>query len=178
MRGSRVNAPVGLVRTMQIIVAALTVGCFGFLVVAVAVVGGPKEPSETPLFTYLFSALAVCLVLARFIVPGIFIAQARKKIRQGTWTSPVQHIEADWAKQNSDIGKLTQVLVSRTIIAAAILEGAVFMLLTAYFVEQSSLSLILAVLLIIALAAQISTRSRVEGWLDEQMRLLDEERAF
>ena len=178
MCGSCVNAPVGLVRTMQIIVAALTVGCLCFLVVALVVVGGPQEPSEMPVVTYLFSAITVCLVLARFIVPGIFVAQARRKIRQGTWTSPVQHVEADWAKQNSDIGKLTQVLVSRTIMAAAILEGAAFMLLTAYFVEQSSLSLVLAVLLIVALAAQIPTRSRIEGWLQEQMRLLDEERAF
>ena len=90
----------------------------------------------------------------------------------------MQHIEAEWANQNSDIGKMTQVLVSRTIIAAAIPEGAVFLLLTAYFMEQSPLSLILAVLLIVALAAQIPTRSRLEGWLEGQMRLLDEERAF
>ena len=178
MRGSRVNAPMGLVRMLQILVAALTVGCLGFLVVALAVVGGPKEPSEMPVVTYICSAIAVCLVLARFIAPAIFVTQARQKIRQGTWTSPVQRVEADWAKQNDDIGKMTQVLVSRTIIAAAIIEGAVFLLITAYFMEQSPLSLVLAVLLNVALAAQIPTRSRIEGWLDEQMRLLDEERAF
>ena len=178
MCGSRVTVPVGLVRMLQILVAALTAGCLCFLVVALAVFGGPKDPSEMPVVTYICSAIAVCLVLARFIVPAIFVAQARRKIRLGTWTSPVQHVEADWAKQNDDIGKLTQVLVSQTIIAAAIIEGAVFLLLLAYFMEQSPLSLVLAVLLIVALAAQIPTAARLESWLEEQMRLLDEERAL
>jgi hypothetical protein len=178
MRGSRVTVPVGLVRTMQIIVAALMVGCLCLLVVALAVKGGPKQTSAMSMSTYLLSAASVCLVLAGYALTGVFVARARRKIRLGTWSSPVQHVDAEWAKQNTDIGKLVQVLVSQTILAASIMESAVLLSLVAYFLEQSPLSLTLAVLLILALAAYFPTADKIETWLDEQMRLLEEERTF
>lgn len=178
MRGSRISAPVGLARMLQIIVGAMTAGCLTFFLIVLALVGGPRQASETLPTTCLLSAMALLLVLTRLIAPAVFVARARRKIRQGTWTSPVRRIEAEWAKQDDDLGKMTQVLVSRTILAAAMLEGAVFLLLIAYFLEQSPISLVSAVLLLVALAVHIPTRSRLESWLDGQMRLLDEQRAF
>jgi hypothetical protein len=55
------------------------------------------------------------------------------------------------------------------------LEGAVFLLLIAHLVERSPVSLILAVVLIVALARHIPTRAGVESWMEDQQRLIREE---
>jgi hypothetical protein len=166
---------------MQIIVAALTAGCIAFLVVATVVAGVPGDSPERPFLTYVMLAIAATMVLARLIVPRNVVAQARRKIRSGTWPAaqgnrPKTFGDSAW--QESDAGKLTVVLIMRTVIAAGILEGATFMLLIAYMVERSPLSLALAALLIVALAAHFPTVSSCSAWVDEQLRLLNEERAF
>jgi hypothetical protein len=64
----------------------------------------------------------------------------------------------------------------KTIFAAAVLEGAAILLLIAHLVEDSPLSLGVAIVLIVVLAAHFPTESRVDGWIEDQTRLLDEER--
>jgi hypothetical protein len=179
--GSSLIAPVAFVRTLQIIVAALTLGCVVFLTVALAVVGGPSSSSDPPIVTYIASAIAASLVLARIVVPPVLVAQARRQIRQGTSRGSAGNLPAvvtDSTKQAADAGKLVQVFLTRTVIAAAILEGGVFLLLVSYLVERSPASLGLAVILIVALAAHFPTVAGCSAWIQEQARLLDEERAF
>ena len=169
---------VAVVRTSQIIVGALLAGCVAFLVVALVVVGGPSDSIEPTVLTYIASAFATVLVFVRFVVPGIVVAQARCHIRQGTWKGPSGNLSSNATQQDGDTGKLIQVFMTRTILAAAVLEGAIFFLLVVYLSERSALSLALAVVLIIILAAGFPTVSRVSGWFEEQSRLLDEERSF
>lgn len=181
MPGSSVEPPAGLVRTSQIIVAAMVVGCAVFLVIVLAIAGVPGNPPERSDLTYIMLAVAAAMVLARVIVPRIVVAQARRKIREGTWMALQGDMPAaigDSAWQDSDAGKLAMVLMLRTILATAILEGATFFLLVAYLIEQSPLCLMLAVVLIVALAAHFPTGSSCSAWMKEQLRLLDEERSF
>jgi hypothetical protein len=56
------------------------------------------------------------------------------------------------------------------------LEGATFALLIAYLVEGQTVSLIVAVLLIGAMAWRFPTRARLTAWIEEQERLLANER--
>ena len=181
MPGSSVGRPAGLVRTLQIIVAAMVAGCCAFMAVLLVVVGVPGNPPRTSDVAYVMLAVAAAMVLARVIVPRIVVAQARRKIREGTWTAPKSNLPAafgDTVWQNSDAGKLAIVLMTQTIVAAAILEGATFLLLVTYLIEHSPLCLGLAVVLLVALAAHFPTVSSCSTWIDEQLRLLDEERAF
>jgi hypothetical protein len=181
MPRSGVRLPAVVVRTLQTIVAALTVGCVGFLAIVLFMVGGPADSPDLPLLTYAACGVAASMVLARIIVPGIIVAQARRKIRDDAGTSATGKtpaVSVDPTEPDPNAVKLVQVFMTRTIAAAAILEGAVFLLLLAYLFERSPVSLVFVIVLIVALVAHIPTRSRAEGWVEEQMRLLDEERAF
>lgn len=165
MHGSRVNMPSGGVRVQQIIVMAMTLGCAVFLAVAVAVAGSPKELANVPTITFLFSVVAGILVMARAMVPRIVFAAALKKMRQGP--------------RDSDItASLTQAMTTRLIVAAALIEGAVFLLIVAYFVERSPLSLAFAIVLIVLLAIHIPTTSRFESQLQNHLQGLEQEQSF
>jgi hypothetical protein len=182
MSGSSVEAPAGLVRVLQIIVAALTAGCIIFLGVILAVSFDAAAGNSPPGFalTYMMLAVAAAMVAARVVVPRIVVAQWRRKIREGTWVAPQGNapVFGGAVDLSTDAGKLVVVLLTRTVIAAGILEGAVFLLLAAYMLEKSPLSLAAAVVLIFALAAHIPTRSSCSAWIEDQTRLLAEERAF
>jgi len=159
----------------------MTAGCVFFLVIVLALAAGAGQPADVPVVTYAASAMAAAAVCARLILPGVLVAQARRKMRQGasvTGRASLSTVSIDSADQNGDIVKLTQVFATRTITAAALLEGATLLLLIAFMIERSPLSLIFAAMLLLALVALFPTQSRTAAWIEGQQRLLDEERSF
>ena len=62
------------------------------------------------------------------------------------------------------------------IIGAAFLEGPAFANFVGYMTEPHIVSAIVGVLLILAVLAEFPTVGRVESWLEQQLRLLQEER--
>ncbi len=178
MSGNGVNPPVLPVRTLQIIVAAMVAGCCVFLAVDLIVANGAGNAADPPLITYIACAFAAAQVVVRLIVPRIAVIQGRRKIAAGTSTMMprIRPAESEAPLEPDAAAKLAQLLMTRTIIAAAALEGAIFFLLVAFLVEHSPLGLMVAVVLIIALAALFPTRSWADRWIADQMRLLDEQR--
>jgi hypothetical protein len=179
MSGNGINSPFGLVRTLQIIVAALIVGCGMFMAIVLVVAGSSSKVADPPVITYIALAMAAGAVAARLIIPGIIVAQARRRIlsdAQITAQGQPPARKTRSTEQNNDTSKLIQMFLVKTIVAAAILEGAAFFSLIAHLVEHSPLSLYAAIVLIVALAAHFPTQARVDGWIDDQTRLLDEER--
>jgi len=168
------------IRTLQIIVAAMTAGCVLFLLLALIFRGPPAAVAQIPVLTYILSAMALMLVGMRLVVPRIVVAQARAAIRRGIGQSGEDHALDPTPPPDEalNVAKLVGVYGTRTILAAAMLEGAVFMLLVAYLVEGSALSLGFAVVLIAALTAHFPTASGAAAWVEEQARLLDEERSY
>jgi len=180
------------VRIPQIIVGALAAGPVFFLVIVIVLVqqGFSGTTDIGPILTYLAVAFAVLAVSARLIVPNLIVARARRGILSGTWHSPQsvysqsQHPQpaqedlARFFEQTGDAGKLFYVFHTRTIVAAAILEGTAFFGLIAYLSEGSLVALVLAVAMIIAVAAHFPTRSGVLEWIEGQLRLLERERQF
>jgi hypothetical protein len=182
MRGSRLNAFTRLVRTLQILVAAMSIGCILFLVIAIlaadSLVG---KQSESLVVTSIALGYALASIPLRIVVPRIIVAQSRRKIREGRWPTAQETSTAiadNAPSEIDDLGMLAQVLLTQTIIAAAILEGAIFFLLVAYLVERSPLSLMMAAVLIVAIAASMPTTRRCYEWIKTQKRLLDEERSL
>jgi hypothetical protein len=161
----------GRLRTMQIIAAAILSGAVGFLVIAVFLRqgGAGAGAANTPLITYIILALAVVNIILSLVVPDMSAAAARRKIAQGAWM-PAQAMPPD------DAGQLSIVYTTRLLIGLAMLEGATFALLIAYLVEGQAVSLIVAVLLIGAMAWRFPTRARLTAWIEEQERLLANER--
>ena len=95
-------------------------------------------------------------------------------IARGQWTPPTQAFPA--AVPPDDAGKLLFVFQSKLLIGAALLESAAFFAGIAYMLEGTTLALLLAILFALLVALQFPTRFSVEQWLDQQLRLLEEER--
>jgi hypothetical protein len=181
MADERASLAPSFLRTLQIIVVAMTVGVTAFLFVALAVVGPPGKGPSPPVVTYLAIAMAAVMLATRAIAPGIFVAYARRSIAAGTWKGyggAMPAVSAELAGPDSDVAKLGQVFTGRTIVAAAMIEGAAMFSVVAFLVEHSVLSLGLAIVLLAVLTAHVPTRARAQRWLEEQTRLLNQERQF
>lgn len=169
-----------IVRQLQIIVGALTAGCVTFLIIALLVTGGKAVEGETPMVTCVAVAFAVMALITRMVVAGIMVSHGRRTILQTSRRSPqdqgLQPADANSPKRTADARKLFPLLINSTIVSAALLEGAAFFALIAYILEQSPLSLIVAIVLIVGLAFYMPTRSRAVHWIEDQLRLLQEER--
>lgn len=167
--------PLAGLRQVQIAVGALVAGCAIFLVIALAFAPAAAEQAaeDRPWLGWMAAALAVIGCLARAIVPGLIVANGRRKIAA---EEPPDAGQDRPAGQHEDQRRLWPLFVSSQIVAGGILEGLVFFALIAYLVEASLLALILAIVLILGLAFQIPTRSRALHWLEYQRSRLLQER--
>jgi len=161
--------------TMQIIVGALVAGCLTFFVVVCAVSLRGDAADESLVITYTAIVFACVALVVRTIVPGLIVAQGRRRIIEGTWQgSPT--VNARFSEQTGDAGKLAAVFTTRLIVAAALLEGTAFFAMIAYMLEGSPLALILAAALILGVALHFPTRARLVDWIEEQLTLIEQER--
>jgi len=163
----------GVVRTSQIIVAAFVMGVVTFAVVVVFLIsGGPAAKGS--LLTLLAIVFAGAALVLGFVIPQLITAANRRKIAAGTWaSSPNQGPVPD-----SDTGKLTLTYPAKMMVGAALFEGGCFFALMAYMIERQPLSLVAAAVLLLCLLAQFPTLTRVEAWIEEQLRRVEDERRF
>ena len=80
--------------------------------------------------------------------------------------------------ENGDSDHLIGLYFVRTIVAAALCEGAAFLDLVAFWLEDSPIALLAAALAIAGVVVPFPTVSRFENWLDDQERLIAAEREF
>ena len=173
------------VRTLQIIIAALAAGVIVFLAGTLVIApsdeaagGGDAElPLGLGLMTLVALFMTASMVVARMIVPAQMTAVARRRIAAGTWHPP-QSTQATekLLEQTGDAGKLSMIFMMRTIVAAALLEGAAFTSIVAYMQEGSTVALGLAVALAAGILLHFPTAPRVAGWIETQLRRVEEER--
>jgi len=162
-----------MVRTAQIIVGALVMGVltFGVVVVSGLAGGGGAQGNTLTLLAVGFAAAALVLCL---LVPNLFASAQRRKIAAGTWGST----SAPGPAPDSDAGKLAMLYQTKLIIGAAMLEGGCFLGLVAYMLERQWPSLAMAGVLLLALIAHLPTYGRVEAWIEDQLRRVQEDRRF
>jgi hypothetical protein len=178
------------VRTLQIIVGSLVAGVLMFLAIAtvVARADGGGRAGQAPVLTYVAAVFAIAAVLAAWIARTVIVARGRRRIVEGTWqlpqrayvqTPPERAAPAQITQsleQTGDAGKLLFVFQTRTIVSAAELEGAAFFAVISYLLERHPPAMILAIILIAGVAAHLPTRGRVIRWIEEQLRLVEDER--
>ncbi|HYW80641.1 MAG TPA: hypothetical protein VE890_13740 [Thermoguttaceae bacterium] len=170
-----------VLRTMQIVAGALVAGCLTFLVVVLVVSDRVGAAGQLPVITYVAIGFACVALVVRMIVPGIVVAQGRRRIAEGTWNLPAGRgfqppLNSEFIERTGDAGKLAMLFMTRMIIAAALLEGAAFCSMVAYMVEQSPMALIVAGVMIIGVALHFPTRSRLIHWIEDQLTLIEQER--
>jgi hypothetical protein len=71
---------------------------------------------------------------------------------------------------------LAVIYQTRTIIAAALLEGAAFFATVAYLIEHKPITLYVAIALAFLILAHIPTLSRFESWLDSESTSIEQMR--
>lgn len=170
---------------VQVVVGGLLVGCLVFLAVAVLLVEfgmAPAKAGESTVLTWLAVLVAFGAVGARLLVPSFLVASNRQAILQGTGSlrqaSSRDANVNQFLQRTGDAGRLWLGFLAKTILGSAIVEGAAFFSLIAYLVDQSPLSLGLAIVFLVGLACQFPTRAGVIRWVQGQLDLLAQFRQF
>jgi hypothetical protein len=169
------------IRTLQVIVGALTAGPIVFLVIALVLharhdaAGGPAPgPALLPVVSVAAVVAAAVLIPLSLVVPRLVSDAARKQIAAGTWP-PGQTAEAPplGDRGPGDAARLAMVYLQKTIVGAALNEGAAFLAVIAYFLETTPYALALALVLIGGVALRFPRREGVEGWVEDQLGVVD-----
>lgn len=142
---------------MQIIAMALPGGAFAFGAVAAFLVSSGFERSGT---SPVISLIGLGGALISFV---LHLAVPRKVAPVAPASSPT-------------LDDLYGVYLTRLIIGLGLLEGAVFLNLIAYLLEQNWWSLAVAGGLLFWMLAMFPTRTRVEQWIESQLMFTDARR--
>lgn len=166
----------GVVRTLQIIVLALAAGVLLFALVAFFLPGGGLKPWDANAWVSLLMAvISLTMIPARMFMPALIAQAGRRSIASGAG-EPVERRSGEPSLPDTEEGKLLSVYTTQTIFGSAILEGAAFLNLVAFFLEGQLYSLILGLLLLAGLLAGVPTLHSLESWLERQLRRIQETR--
>jgi hypothetical protein len=160
-------------RVTRIIISALVIGVVVCGVVFVAMRQQQNQPAAAdPFITYIALGFAAFQVMLQAVVPGLMTTGLRRQIAAGKWppANPGRPVPPD------DLGKLCGLFQTRLIVGAALVEGAAFFLLIAYFLEGSELALAGAGVMLALLLVRFPTRPGLESWLSDQHELLRQDR--
>ena len=165
------------IRVMQIIVGAMSFGCFCFLLIAILVSQNINKAPDQLILTYIALPIAAIILGVCAVSPVIIVSQGRKNIQQKLFSNANRVSENftddKMRKENSKAQMLIALFQTKIFVASAILEGAVFFLLIAYMAEHSLLCISAAVVLLFLLIAQMPTTGRATYWIEDQLKLLD-----
>ncbi len=163
----------GILRTNQIIIGALVMGIVVFLVILLVVFGARVEPLDgQAMISFVMAGFAANLLIIRLIAPALIVNSVRGKIAAGTWDP--SHGNPQFQVASTDEGKLLQLFQTKTIVGAAILEGAAFGNLVAFLLEGQVYTLVIAVLFALGILVSFPTRNGLAEWLDNQLRRMKE----
>jgi hypothetical protein len=135
----------------------------------------PQPQAGQPIITYMaitysVMALGLSIMVARLTITAGLRALARRSAREQPSTQPGSRNQAQ------DTLDLAQLHRTKTIVAAALLEGAAMFDAVAYCVEGSPLGVAGALVLVIALGISLPTLLALEAWIDIHREKLEEER--
>jgi hypothetical protein len=148
--------------TLRIIVMALATSVVAFAIAAIAIrmqqAAAPANDVGWTLAVLGIAAAPVAFVLSRF-VPGLFVAKSRRQIARGQFgpaaaanPNQIGGVQSGLAQLGDD-GKLFMVYQTKTILSAALLEGAAFLNIVAFLLGGNPVALGLGALLALAIAA-------------------------
>jgi hypothetical protein len=148
-----------MVLTTQIIVVALVAGCLFFLLIVLIIVPGKLgtwelRPNQQPMTVFAL-VVASSLLAMRIVVPRMITAQMLRPLFRQESAAPC------W----NDVFRVYQTTL---IIKAAMIEGAIFLLLTTHMIERSPWSLAVAVIFVAILLLHMPTPQRVDNWIERQ----------
>ncbi|WP_417384687.1 hypothetical protein [Gimesia sp.] len=147
---------------MTVIWLALIMGVVTFGIV-VTFIGLKEEPGKgLPVITYLGMGLAALMLVLRMFLPNMI---ARNQFKQA-----MQEARKEGNQDEEQmLGIFYQIFMVRLIIGLALLEGAAMLNLVAVMVENQPLAFIPVVILLLVMIASMPTKSKLDGWIRNQM---------
>lgn len=168
------------IRTLQIIVASLTLGPLIFLLVVVFAIQPPQPPQPIAFgavnLTTISLGFAAAAVAVRAFVPATIVARARREAGQNAASNGGRRNDDD--QRATTVFALWNAYMVKTIVGAAILEGTCFFLIVAYQLERQPIALSTAAAFLTAVACHFPTSSRIDNWIENQVQRVNEEQAF
>ena len=159
------------IRSVQIIVVALALGpiVFAGMILFQRMNKGPQRDA---MIAYLAAGFAVTALAARGVVGAATTTAQRKRIAARAWSpgpnaAPVNLTDGD---------RFLFVFQQKTIIEAALVEGATFFVLISFMIAGQWWSLAVAGVLLLFLIVPFPTYDRVESWVRYQLELMEMER--
>ncbi len=164
--------------TLQIIVGALAGGVLMFLVIVIFLVSQnpPVANPTTPIITYSAYGMAFASIIASLVVPGLVSGRARQSLVDGDVSQWGLVKNLPNAAELGDVAPLAAIYQTRTIIGAALLEGAAFFACVAYLLEHQQLVLVVAGALLLMIARHFTTASGLESWIDNELATIQQMR--
>ena len=160
---------------LRIIIFSLITGVLMYAVVIVFFIQ-PEEPPEGSHLALILAGFAVVMIAPRAIVPAIIVSAARRRLMQGTWRNTGG--QSAHRVPQTDAGRLIETYMTSSIVAGALMEGPAFANLVAYQIERQPYSLVVAGLLVVGIAFLFPIRTVVDGWIERQLRRINEERSL
>ena len=164
--------------TLQIIVGALAGGVLMFLAVVVYMVSQnpPAAGQEAYILTYSAFAMAVVCGIASLVVPSQVTGRARKSLIDGDVSNWGLVKNLSNAAELGEVAQLAAIYQTRTIIGAALCEGAAFFALVAYQIEHQRSVLFVAIVLLLLIVRHVPTASGLESWIESELTTIQQMR--
>ena len=160
----------GVVRTVQIIVAALAMGPICFAGVAIFN-RFQKPPEQDAMMAYFALGFAALLLVVRAIVGPSVEARYRKQIAAGIHTLNPAGSQVPANPVDGD--QFLFVFQQKTIIESALVERAIFFNVFAFMTVGQWWSLAVTGVLLAVMVVPFPTYDRVENWVKYQLELLE-----
>jgi hypothetical protein len=159
----------------RIIAAALINGVVFFLVIVVFVLKG--EAKGGPLVnTYASLAVGGVALILSYVIPNLIGTPIKRALVEGKTVELPKQFNAPAGV--GIVGNLLWLYQTRLIVGYAILEGAAFYNLVAHMLERQSINLAMVGLLIGAMLTKFPTRRRLDNWLADEMKSIEELRSL
>lgn len=166
MSQGNVQTPRQMVLVMQIITAAILAGPVFFLLIVFVIL--EDQPPRDPLHAYFAAAFAALMIFGHFLIRLRPKRSALPESKQGEHFDP--HSDEVFLA-------LAPVYQVELIVKIALLEGAAFYNIIAYYLERQWWSLAVVAMLLGLIAIQFPTVTRIQQRLENQTRFWFDESA-
>ncbi len=168
------DVPASILRTSRIIHGALVLGVLIYGAVMLTVGGGRNPPAPGPIpLSWILGAVAASVLMMSYIFPGFVANALRKSIAMGKFGGGPPGVPHEGIK---DADRLAFAFQTTRIIGWAMAEGAAFLSLVNYMITRDVIGLALAGISVVVLLSRFVTRDRLDAWVSDQLRLLEDER--
>jgi hypothetical protein len=159
--------------TLRIILSAMIFPVIGFAAFAMATEGIRQDDNQIMAVLGVFWAAAS--IVGRFAIPMIIVKNARNSIADKLSDNQLQPDAADQTEtDNLAFRDLVGIFQTKTLIAAAILEGAAFLNAFNFWNDGNVMSLVTVGVLVALVLAIIPTKHGIENWTEGEIAAIEQ----